>query len=221
MLVAQACLILCNPTDCSPPGIFQVRILTWVAISFSRGSSQHRDPTRTSYIAGRFFIAEPPGKPWWRTDSVLYGHNLSHTLPHALLIVAAPPTPDHGNAPGNREHALSDLQNLPIFLNLRESEELGLRIWGLRLLGPRMEAPPTGGPALQRFPCGLRVTGDIKHPFLPTQRSPECSSLSCSLSGLPFHSLYSFQTWTALLNLRVPPSLTFLLIFNKEDAFSS
>ena len=45
MLVAQACLILCNPTDCSPPGIFQVRILAWVAISFPR------NPTRTSYIA--------------------------------------------------------------------------------------------------------------------------------------------------------------------------
>ena len=189
MLVAQACLILCNPTDCSPPGIFQVRILTWVAISFSRGSSQHRDPTRTSYIEGRFLIAEQPGKPWWRTDSVLYGHNLSHTLPHALRIVAAPPTSDHGNAPGNREHALSDLQNLPFFLNLRESEELGLRIWGLRPLGPRMEAPPTGGPALQRFPCGLRVTGES------ILFSPPSAHLSVPLSAP--HSLdYLFTLCT-------------------------
>ena len=42
MLVAQSCLTLCNPMDCSPPGssvheIFQARILEWVAISFSRG----------------------------------------------------------------------------------------------------------------------------------------------------------------------------------------
>ena len=41
---------LCNPMDCSPPGffvrgIFQVRTLEWVAISFSRGSSQPRDQT--------------------------------------------------------------------------------------------------------------------------------------------------------------------------------
>ena len=138
MLVAQACLILCNPTDCSPPGIFQVRILTWVAISFSRGSSQHRDPTRTSYIEGRFLIAEPPGKPWWRTDSVLYCHNLSHTLPHALRIVAAPPTSDHGNAPGNREHALSDVQNLPIFLRVRgvRAEDLGAETAGTQNGGP-------------------------------------------------------------------------------------
>ena len=37
-------------------GIFQGRILGWVAISFSRGSSQHRDWNQVSCIAGRFFI---------------------------------------------------------------------------------------------------------------------------------------------------------------------
>ena len=47
--------------DCSPPGssvhgILQARILEWVAISFSRGSSQTTDGTRVSWIAGRFFI---------------------------------------------------------------------------------------------------------------------------------------------------------------------
>ena len=46
--------------DCSPPGssvheIFQARILEWVAISFSRGSSQPRDQTQVSCTAGRFF----------------------------------------------------------------------------------------------------------------------------------------------------------------------
>ena len=44
VLVAQSCLTLCDPMDCSPPGssvhgIFQARILEWVPISFSRGSS--------------------------------------------------------------------------------------------------------------------------------------------------------------------------------------
>ena len=43
-------------------GISQARILEWVAISFSRGSSQPRDWTCISCIAGRFFTAEPPGK---------------------------------------------------------------------------------------------------------------------------------------------------------------
>ena len=42
--VTQLCLTLCNPMDCSPPGssvhgIFQARVLQWVAIAFSRGSS--------------------------------------------------------------------------------------------------------------------------------------------------------------------------------------
>ena len=42
-------------------GISQARILEWVAISFSRGSSQPRDRTHVSCTAGRFFTTEPPG----------------------------------------------------------------------------------------------------------------------------------------------------------------
>ena len=47
-LVAQSCLTLCDPMNYSPPGssvhgILQARILEWVAIPFSRGSSQPRD----------------------------------------------------------------------------------------------------------------------------------------------------------------------------------
>ena len=54
------CPTLCNPMDCSLPGssvhgIFQARVLEWVAISFSRGSSRHRDQTPVSLIAGRRF----------------------------------------------------------------------------------------------------------------------------------------------------------------------
>ena len=52
----QSCPIFCNPMDCSPPGssdhgILQARILEWVAISFSRGSSQPRDRTHVSYVS--------------------------------------------------------------------------------------------------------------------------------------------------------------------------
>ena len=48
-LVVKLCLTLCDPMDCSPPGssvhgISQARIMGWVAISFSRGSSRPRDP---------------------------------------------------------------------------------------------------------------------------------------------------------------------------------
>ena len=56
----QSCPTLCNPMDCSPPGfsvhgIFQARILEWVASSFSKGSSWPRDRTQVSRIAGRRF----------------------------------------------------------------------------------------------------------------------------------------------------------------------
>ena len=58
----------CDPTDCSPPGssvheILQARILEWVAIPFSRGSSQPRDQTQVSHIAGNSLPAESQGKP--------------------------------------------------------------------------------------------------------------------------------------------------------------
>ena len=54
--VAQSCLTLCNSMDCSPPGssvhgILQARILEQVAISFSRGSSRHRDQTHIFCIS--------------------------------------------------------------------------------------------------------------------------------------------------------------------------
>ena len=60
VLVSQSGPTLCNPMDFSPPGfsvhgILQARILHWVAISFSSGSSRPRDKTWVSYITGRFF----------------------------------------------------------------------------------------------------------------------------------------------------------------------
>ena len=58
--VAQSCPTLCDPMDCSLPGsslhgILQARVLEWVTISFSRGSSRPRDRTRVSHIPGRRF----------------------------------------------------------------------------------------------------------------------------------------------------------------------
>ena len=50
-------------TGSSVQEILQVRILEWVAMPSSRDSSQPRDQTCDSCIAGRFFTAEPPGKP--------------------------------------------------------------------------------------------------------------------------------------------------------------
>ena len=73
VLVVQLCLTLWNPMGCSLPGSFtwnslhgilQARILEWVVIPFSMGSSQSRDQTHISCIAGRFFTV-------WATKEAL------------------------------------------------------------------------------------------------------------------------------------------------------
>ena len=60
VLVAQSSPILWDPMEGNPPGsslhgILQARILEWVTIPFSRGSSQPRDQTQVSCTASRFF----------------------------------------------------------------------------------------------------------------------------------------------------------------------
>ena len=88
---------LCDPIDSSPPGfyiprILQARILEWVAISFSRGSSQLRDQTWVSCIVDRCFTI-------WATREVhiymcvcvcvcVYTHTLTHTLSLSLSLWA-------------------------------------------------------------------------------------------------------------------------------------
>ena len=67
--IAQSCPTLCDPTDCSllcssVHGIFQARVLEWVAISFSRGSSWPRDQTQVFRTVGRRFTL-------WATREVL------------------------------------------------------------------------------------------------------------------------------------------------------
>ena len=66
--VTQSCPAFCNPVDCSPSGpsvhgIPQARILEWVAISFSKGSSQPRNWTRTLALQADSIPTELQGKP--------------------------------------------------------------------------------------------------------------------------------------------------------------
>ena len=92
----------CDPTDCSPPdssvrGILQARILEWVAIPFSRGSSQPRDQAQVFCIADRFFTVwatrEAPqiGQPKWvhpevLTASLTRGWDWQETPCHCRLL---------------------------------------------------------------------------------------------------------------------------------------
>ena len=60
--VTRSCLTLCDPMDYTVHAILQARTLEWVAFLFSRGSSQPRDWTQVSRIAGGFFTTELSGK---------------------------------------------------------------------------------------------------------------------------------------------------------------
>ena len=114
LLVAQSCLTLCDSMDCSPlvfsvHGILHARLLVWVAIPFSRGSSWPRDQSWISHIAGRFFTVWATGKPcihsllhfwhppqgwcicynWWTCSEILLTAKI-HILPegsHFMLYI--------------------------------------------------------------------------------------------------------------------------------------
>ena len=91
VLVAQLCPTLCDAMDCNLPcssvrGILHARILEWVAIPFSRGSSQPRYQTCVSFVSGDFFSSEPPGKPTFILTSDLLTVPISLPLPECRVI---------------------------------------------------------------------------------------------------------------------------------------
>ena len=110
-LVAQWCPALCEPMDCSPAGssgqgILRTRILEWVAISFSRGSSQPRIKLRSPTLQANSLPPEPPGEPifcsgwikmsrkWWQpksqasgtTSFVYIALQVQSTCPSSVLL---------------------------------------------------------------------------------------------------------------------------------------
>ena len=87
-LVAQSCPTLCNPMGCSPPGssvhgVLQARMLEWVAVLFSRGSSQPRDQTQVSRIAGGFFT------PWVTREAQEYWSGQPFPSPVIFLTLGS------------------------------------------------------------------------------------------------------------------------------------
>ena len=69
--VAQLCPTLCDPMDCSLAGssihgIFQARILEWVAVSFCRGCSWPRDRTWVSHTAGGLYYLRHQESPMYK-----------------------------------------------------------------------------------------------------------------------------------------------------------
>ena len=84
MLVTQSCLTLCNPWTVACQAFLQARILEWVAIPFSRGSSKSKGGTRVSCIAGRLFTI-------WGTReapmiALVYANKAFNKVDHIFII---------------------------------------------------------------------------------------------------------------------------------------
>ena len=93
VFVTLSCPTLWDPMGCSSPGspvhgVFQARILEWVAISFSGGSSWPRDWTQVSLIASRFFLV-------WATRETLFCKQ-SYKGPRKLTQTRIPTAPITG-----------------------------------------------------------------------------------------------------------------------------
>ena len=126
--VAQSCLTLCDPMDYTVHGILQARILEWVAISFSKESSQPSDWTQFSHNAGGFY------KPWIGAllPKVTWGHSRTSrayvlVLEKSLWLVCIHCAP--------RAHVLELEKSLWLFSIMSVSSP-GLH-WGISGLGFR------------------------------------------------------------------------------------
>ena len=112
-LVPPSCLTLCDPMDYSPSGssahgVLQGRILEWVAIPCSRGSSRPRDGTQVSCTAGRLF-------PVWATRvSIIKTKDLSHCSAFKREGIYVLPTFHHVSLKGKWKNI-----EVPISLHLR------------------------------------------------------------------------------------------------------
>ena len=123
-LIAQSCLTVCDPMDCSPPGssvkgILQARILEWVAMPSSRRSPQLRYRTEVSHITAWFFIV------WATREAQEYW--IGYTVPSVVEL------PDPGIQP---ESPALQMDSLPVELPRKPNnwykyreldEELGIR----------------------------------------------------------------------------------------------
>ena len=114
--VAQSCLPLWDPVECTVHGILCTRILEWVAIPFSRGSSQRRDWTWVSCAAGKFFII------WALRETVnFYMARSGKQRPYAVLSMS-------GSGRRNRNHALTEKYNL-CFISIYRCAGFCLYFW--------------------------------------------------------------------------------------------
>ena len=144
-LVAQSCLTLCDPMDCSPPGfsvrgISQARILEWVAISFSRGSSPPRDcidrwsqpkyQTHVSCIGSVFLTTETPQKTTaCVADQIILKYYLSK-------VWSLPVAQTAKNLPVMQDPWVRKIPFTVVYIDYLESTKISILTW----------APPEADP---------------------------------------------------------------------------
>ena len=112
--ISQLCLTFCDPKDYNLPGssvhgILQARILEWVAITFSRGSSQPRHRTQVSHIAGVFFTIRATREAWmvrWQVCHNWFEDYFGLSVVQSTLVVPGGPT-------------LEGVIILPLFIRIR------------------------------------------------------------------------------------------------------
>ena len=142
-------------------GIFQARILEWVVISFSRGSSQLRDQALVSCIAGRRLLSEPPGKHC--LSSKIFKNPLRTIVFYCLMALGLPGgsdgkestfnagdrglIPGSGRSPGEGNGNL--LQYSCLGKSYRQRSLLGYSPWGCK------ESDMTEGLILSHFSMAL------------------------------------------------------------------
>ena len=136
--VTQSCPTLCNPMHYRVHGILQARILEWVAFPFSRRSSQPRDQTQVSCIAGRFFTSRATRKP--KNTGVGSLSLLQQIFPTQKLNWGPLPTEIPGKSCKSILPVIKHWQSQKACLNQENS-----RCWGEEDLS---EAPFLPGPAV-------------------------------------------------------------------------
>ena len=135
----------CDPVDCglsgsSVHGICQAEILEQVTISFSRPSSQPRDRTWVSCIAGKFFTTEPPGKTSFLVEHHYLG-KLDLRLWNVCLTLKVPGSQEAGSALQNI--AICAHTFLPLFTH-RPRQSCPKNTKKERLAVPTVQAKPKG-----------------------------------------------------------------------------
>ena len=114
--VAQSCPTLCDPKDYTVHGTLQARTLEWVALPFSRGSSQPRDWTQVFCIASRFFTS------WTTREALVRGKIWKHHFKRDVIVLKTMST-----CPPVSEKNIASSWLLPCFLpHAPPQENLGL-----------------------------------------------------------------------------------------------